>query len=47
MSGEKSRAFLDRLDSDDPVLHAGGYLFEMERRGYLQAGAFVPDDSAR
>ena len=43
MSGEKSRAFLDRLDSDDPVLHAGGYLFEMERRGYLQAGAYVPE----
>ena len=43
MSGEKSRAFLDRLDSGHPVLHAGGYLFEMERRGYLQAGAYVPE----
>lgn len=43
MSGEKSADFLKRLDSDEPVLHAGGYLFEMERRGYLQAGAYVPE----
>tara|TARA_B100001123_G_scaffold131375_1_gene152453 strand:+ start:584 stop:1630 length:1047 start_codon:yes stop_codon:yes gene_type:complete len=26
-----------------PVLCAEGYLFAMERRGYLQAGAFVPE----
>ncbi|MBA2444935.1 MAG: homocysteine S-methyltransferase family protein [Nocardioidaceae bacterium] len=26
-----------------PVLCAEGYLFELERRGYLQAGAFVPE----
>src|SRR6266581_7466432 len=26
-----------------PVVCAEGYLFECERRGYLQAGAFVPD----
>jgi len=33
---------LDRLD-DGPVLCAEGYLFELERRGYLQAGAYVPE----
>jgi betaine-homocysteine S-methyltransferase len=33
---------LERL-SDGPVLCAEGYLFELERRGYLQAGAFVPE----
>src|SRR5437588_153079 len=27
----------------DPVICAEGYLFELERRGYLQAGAFVPE----
>ena len=27
----------------DPVVCAEGYLFECERRGYLQAGAFVPE----
>jgi betaine-homocysteine S-methyltransferase len=26
-----------------PILCAEGYLFELERRGYLQAGAFVPE----
>jgi betaine-homocysteine S-methyltransferase len=29
--------------ADGPVICAEGYLFELERRGYLQAGAFVPE----
>jgi betaine-homocysteine S-methyltransferase len=33
---------LERLGSG-PVICAEGYLFECERRGYLQAGAFVPE----
>ena len=33
---------LDRLERG-PVICAEGYLFEFERRGYLQAGAFVPE----
>ena len=33
---------LERLD-DGPVLCAEGYLFELERRGYLQAGPYVPE----
>lgn len=33
---------LDRLEHG-PVICAEGYLFELERRGYLQAGAFVPE----
>ena len=33
---------LDRLEVG-PVICAEGYLFEFERRGYLQAGAFVPE----
>src|SRR5687767_15961776 len=33
---------LDRL-AVGPVICAEGYLFEFERRGYLQAGAFVPE----
>ena len=33
---------LERL-ADGPVICAEGYLFEFERRGYLQAGAFVPE----
>ncbi len=33
---------LERLEHG-PVICAEGYLFELERRGYLQAGGFVPE----
>ena len=33
---------VERLNQG-PVLCAKGYLFAMERRGYLQAGAYVPE----
>src|SRR5918911_743444 len=35
-------SLLERLENG-PVVCAEGYLFECERRGYLQAGAFVPE----
>ena len=35
-------SFLERLDRE-PLICAEGYVFELERRGYLQAGAFVPE----
>jgi len=35
-------SLLERLNKG-PVLAAEGYLFELERRGYLKAGAFVPE----
>src|SRR5256712_12688594 len=38
----KSPGLLERLAAG-PVICAEGYLFEFERRGYLQAGAFVPE----
>jgi betaine-homocysteine S-methyltransferase len=37
-----SPGLLERLDQG-AVICAEGYLFELERRGYLQAGAFVPE----
>ena len=37
-----SPSLLERLDQG-PVICAEGYVFELERRGYLQAGAFVPE----
>jgi betaine-homocysteine S-methyltransferase len=37
-----SRGLLERLQ-DGAVICAEGYVFELERRGYLQAGAFVPE----
>jgi betaine-homocysteine S-methyltransferase len=36
------KGLLERL-KDGAVICAEGYLFELERRGYLQAGAFVPE----
>ena len=42
LSSSDTRSLLERLDAG-PVVCAEGYLFELERRGYLQAGAFVPE----
>jgi betaine-homocysteine S-methyltransferase len=43
VSSSSPRAtLLQRLDAG-PVICAEGYVFELERRGYLQAGAFVPE----
>jgi betaine-homocysteine S-methyltransferase len=39
-----TRGILDRL-SEGVVLGDGGYLLELERRGYVQAGPFVPEVS--
>src|SRR5450759_3693095 len=38
----RTDGLLERL-ATGPVICAEGYLFELERRGYLQAGAFVPE----
>jgi betaine-homocysteine S-methyltransferase len=38
----KKQGLLERLENG-PVICAEGYLFELERRGYLQAGAYVPE----
>src|SRR5687768_6947243 len=37
-----SRGLLERL-GEGTVICAEGYLFELERRGYIQAGAYVPE----
>jgi methionine synthase I (cobalamin-dependent) len=37
-----SDGLLERLEKG-PVVCAEGYLFELERRGYIQAGPFVPE----
>ena len=39
---EKGAGLRQRLEAG-PLICAEGYLFELERRGYLQAGAFVPE----
>jgi betaine-homocysteine S-methyltransferase len=40
--GNDKPGLLERLAAG-PVLCAEGYLFELERRGYVQAGPFVPE----
>jgi betaine-homocysteine S-methyltransferase len=42
MTSTAKLSLLERLEHG-PVICAEGYLFECERRGYLQAGAFVPE----
>ena len=34
---------MERIRDGESVLMAEGYLFELERRGFLKAGAFVPE----
>lgn len=41
-SDSPTPGLLERL-SRGPIICAEGYLFELERRGYLQAGAYVPE----
>jgi betaine-homocysteine S-methyltransferase len=41
-SSPPPQGLLERL-AEGPVICAEGYLFELERRGYLQAGSFVPE----
>jgi methionine synthase I (cobalamin-dependent) len=42
MKEDDMTELLERLEQG-PVICAEGYLFELERRGYLQAGGFVPE----
>jgi len=43
LSGKAAKAGLMERLAQGPVICSEGYLFEFERRGYLQAGAFVPE----
>ncbi len=42
MSRPSSRTFLERL-ADGVLIGAEGYVFELERRGYVKAGPYVPE----
>jgi len=42
INGVPKKGLLERL-RDGPVLCAEGYVFELERRGYISAGAYVPE----
>lgn len=34
---------LERLKNGEDILIAEGYMWELERRGYLTAGGFIPE----
>ena len=38
----EQKRFLDKVASGETVVCAEGYLFEIERRGYIQAGNYIP-----
>ncbi|WP_375486719.1 homocysteine S-methyltransferase family protein [uncultured Jatrophihabitans sp.] len=42
MSRPSARTFAERL-ADGPLVGAEGYVFELERRGYVKAGPYVPE----
>src|SRR5438067_3485079 len=42
MRNSSSRGILDRLRAGI-VIGAEGYVFELERRGYIKAGPYVPE----
>jgi len=37
------KGLLERLSNNGTVICAEGYIFELERKGYVQAGSFVPE----
>ena len=41
MSKDKKRGLIERLNQG-PVICAEGFLFEIEKRGYMSSGEFVP-----
>ena len=41
MTKDKKRGLIDRLNAG-PVICAEGFLFEIEKRGYMSSGEFVP-----
>jgi betaine-homocysteine S-methyltransferase len=44
-SSQPENRFLAKVQTGEPIICAEGYLFEMERRGYVQFGPFVPEVS--
>jgi betaine-homocysteine S-methyltransferase len=43
MNSRTTRAILDRLANGGIVIGGEGYVFELERRGYIKAGPYVPE----
>ncbi|KAJ3605637.1 hypothetical protein NHX12_027682 [Muraenolepis orangiensis] len=41
--GAAKKSILERLDAGEVVLGDGGYVFELEKRGYVKAGPYTPE----
>lgn len=37
---------MERLEAGEVVLGDGGYVFELEKRGYVKAGPYTPEAAA-
>ncbi|KAG7264232.1 hypothetical protein CRUP_022237 [Coryphaenoides rupestris] len=44
--GGAKKGILERLGAGDVVLGDGGYVFELEKRGYVKAGPYTPEAAA-
>lgn len=43
MSTPQKRGILERLDAGEVVIGDGGFVFALEKRGYVQAGPWTPE----
>ena len=43
MISSKTKGIIERLDAGEVVIGDGGYVFALEKRGYLKAGPFTPE----
>ncbi|XP_020899443.1 betaine--homocysteine S-methyltransferase 1-like [Exaiptasia diaphana] len=41
--GKKPRGILERLDAGEVVIGDGGFVFALEKRGYVKAGVYTPE----
>lgn len=43
VSTPQKRGILERLDAGEVVIGDGGFVFALEKRGYVQAGPWTPE----
>ena len=40
---DQKRGILERLEADEVILGDGGFVFALEKRGYVKAGPWTPE----
>lgn len=43
MCFQQKRGLLERLENDEVVIGDGGFVFALEKRGYVKAGPWTPE----